>query len=49
VALFPSKNLVQSQKAYRLINTLKIALPIGTLVLPAGRRRPALSSKPSPN
>ncbi len=33
VALFPSKNLVQAQKAYRLINDLKIALPILTLVL----------------
>ena len=33
VALFPSKNLVQAQKAYRLINGLKIVLPIVTLVL----------------
>jgi hypothetical protein len=33
VALFPSKNLVQAQKAYRLINDLKIVLPIVTLVL----------------
>jgi hypothetical protein len=33
VALFPSKNLVQAQKAYRLINDLKIVLPILTLVL----------------
>jgi hypothetical protein len=32
-ALFPSKNLVQAQKAYRLINDLKIVLPIVTLVL----------------
>jgi hypothetical protein len=33
IALFPSKNLVQAQKAYRLINDLKIVLPILTLVL----------------
>src|SRR6266576_6513302 len=33
VALFPSKNLVKAQKAYRLINDLKIVLPILTLVL----------------
>jgi hypothetical protein len=33
VALFPSKNLVKAQKAYRLINDLKIVLPIVTLVL----------------
>jgi hypothetical protein len=33
VALFPSKNLVQAQKAYRLINDVKIVLPILTLVL----------------
>jgi pimeloyl-ACP methyl ester carboxylesterase len=33
VALFPSKNLVKAQKAYRLINGLKIVLPILTLVL----------------
>jgi hypothetical protein len=32
-ALFPSKNLVKAQKAYRLINDLKIVLPIITLVL----------------
>ena len=32
-ALFPSKNLAKAQKAYRLINDLKIALPIVTLVL----------------
>jgi hypothetical protein len=32
-ALFPSKNLVKAQKAYRLINDLKIVLPIVTLVL----------------
>ena len=32
-ALFPSKNLVKAQKAYRLINDLKIVLPILTLVL----------------
>ena len=32
-ALFPSKNLAQAQKAYRLINDLKIVLPIATLVL----------------
>ena len=32
-ALFPSKNLVKAQKAYRLINGLKIVLPILTLVL----------------
>ena len=31
--LFPSKNLAKAQKAYRLINDLKIALPILTLVL----------------
>jgi hypothetical protein len=33
VALFPSKNLVKAQKAYRLINDVKIVLPILTLVL----------------
>jgi hypothetical protein len=33
VALFPSKNLVKAQKAYRLINGVKIVLPIVTLVL----------------
>src|SRR6266516_2189263 len=33
VALFPSKNLATAQKAYRLINDLKIVLPIVTLVL----------------
>ena len=33
IALFPSKNLVKAQKAYRLINDLKIVLPIVTLVL----------------
>jgi hypothetical protein len=33
VALFPSKNLVKAQRAYRLINGLKIVLPILTLVL----------------
>ena len=33
IALFPSKNLVKAQKAYRLINNLKIVLPIVTLVL----------------
>jgi hypothetical protein len=32
-ALFPSKNLVTAQKAYRLINDLKIVLPVVTLVL----------------
>ena len=32
-ALFPSKNLAKAQKAYRLINDLKIVLPILTLVL----------------
>ena len=32
-ALFPSKNLEKAQKAYRLINDLKIVLPIVTLVL----------------
>src|SRR6266516_3758964 len=32
-ALFPSKNLATAQKAYRLINDLKIVLPIVTLVL----------------
>jgi hypothetical protein len=32
-ALFPSKNLVKAQKAYRLLNDLKIVLPIVTLVL----------------
>ena len=32
-ALFPSKNLAKVQKAYRLINDLKIVLPIMTLVL----------------
>jgi hypothetical protein len=32
-ALFPSKNLVKAQKAYRLINHLKIVLPIVALVL----------------
>jgi hypothetical protein len=31
--LFPSKNLVKAQRAYRLINDLKIVLPIVTLVL----------------
>jgi hypothetical protein len=33
VALFRSKNLVQAQKAYRLINGLKIVPPVVTLVL----------------
>ena len=32
-ALFPSKNLAKAQQAYRLINDLKIALPVVTLVL----------------
>ena len=32
-ALFPSKNLAKAQKAYGLINDLKIVLPIVTLVL----------------
>ena len=32
-ALFPSKNLTKAQSAYRLINNLKIVLPILTLVL----------------
>ena len=32
-ALFPSKNLSKAQKAYRLINDLKIVLPILTLAL----------------
>ena len=32
-ALFPSKDLAKAQKAYRLINDLKIVLPILTLVL----------------
>jgi hypothetical protein len=32
-ALFSSKNLAKAQKAYRLINDLKIVLPIATLVL----------------
>ena len=32
-ALFSSKNLAKAQKAYRLINDLKIVLPIVTLVL----------------
>ena len=32
-ALFPSKNLAKAQKAYRLVNDLKIVLPILTLVL----------------
>jgi hypothetical protein len=32
-ALFPSKNLAKAQKAYRLINDLKIVLPIVTLAL----------------
>ena len=32
-ALFPSKNLAKAQKAYRLINDLKIVLPIVTLGL----------------
>src|SRR6266705_1041211 len=32
-ALSPSKNLAKAQKAYRLINDLKIVLPILTLVL----------------
>lgn len=31
--LFPSKNLVKAQRAYRLLNDLKIVLPILTLVL----------------
>jgi hypothetical protein len=33
IALFPSKNLVKAQKAYRLINDLKIVLPVVTLAL----------------
>jgi hypothetical protein len=47
-ALFPSKNLAKAQKAYRLINDLKIVLPIVALVLlglgvlTARRRRRAL-------
>ena len=47
-ALFPSRNLAKAQKAYRLINDLKIVLPIVTLVLLglgvfiARRRRRAL-------
>ncbi len=32
-ALFPSKDLVKAQSAYRLINDLKIVLPIATLLL----------------
>jgi hypothetical protein len=32
-ALFPSKNLAKAQKAYRLINDLKIVLPIVTVAL----------------
>jgi hypothetical protein len=32
-ALFPSRNLTKAQSAYRLINDLKIVLPIVTLVL----------------
>jgi hypothetical protein len=32
-ALFPSKNLAKAQKLYRLINDLKIVLPIVTIVL----------------
>jgi hypothetical protein len=32
-ALFPSKDLVKAQSAYRLINGLKIVLPVLTLVL----------------
>ena len=32
-ALFPSKNLAKAQSAYRLINDLKIVLPIVTVVL----------------
>jgi hypothetical protein len=32
-ALFPSKNLAKAQKAYRLINDLKIVLPVVALVL----------------
>jgi hypothetical protein len=32
-ALFPSKNLTKAQSAYRLINDLKIVLPVATLVL----------------
>ncbi len=32
-ALFPSKYLVKAQSAYRLINDLKIVLPIATLIL----------------
>jgi hypothetical protein len=32
-ALFPSKNLAKAQQAYRLINDLKIVLPIVTLAL----------------
>ena len=35
-ALFPSGNLAKAQKAYRLINDLKIVLPILTLVLLGG-------------
>jgi hypothetical protein len=31
--LFPSKNLVKAQRAYRLVNNLKIVLPILTLAL----------------
>jgi hypothetical protein len=47
-ALFPSRNLAKAQKAYRLINDLKIVLPILALVLlghgvlTARRRRRAL-------
>ena len=44
VALFPSKNLVKAQKAYRLINDLKIVLPIVTLVCSAW----ACSSRAAP-
>src|SRR5512140_2680365 len=32
-ALFPSKNLSKAQQAYRLLNDLKIVLPIVTLAL----------------
>jgi hypothetical protein len=33
LALFPSRDLVKAQTAYRLINNLKIVLPIATIVL----------------
>jgi len=36
VTLFSAKYLVKAQSAYRLINNLKIVLPVLTLLLAAG-------------